>query len=133
MSTELLECGHLESKHSDFTTGYGVDAKGNRYCYACCAENDKAYMREHGEITLYLTHDSYNGEGKTIFHGAFRDGKVTNWPGSLTFPARVKRGKHNIAGYRYDTWFMFEGKEWHGVQYGENSQLCYCKVNKKRG
>jgi hypothetical protein len=36
MSTELLECGHAESPHSDFTRGYGTRADGSRHCYACC-------------------------------------------------------------------------------------------------
>ena len=114
-----LDCGH-ESKE------YGQDKDGKKYCYACCALRDKEQMRTTGKAVLYLTHDTYAGEGKTIFHGSFRSGKVTNWPGSLEIPCQVKRGSHNMAGTRYDVWFTFEGQDWYGVQYGENSQLTYC-------
>lgn len=100
-------------------SGYGVDTNGNKVCYPCCAEQDKQYMRDHGRITLYLTMD---GQGKY---------KVTNWPGSVIFSAScVKRSSHNIARYRYDTWFVFEGYYWHAVQYGDNTQIAHCKRTK---
>ena len=75
-------------------------------------------MRQHGRITLYLAkHDDKY--------------EVTNWPSSLRLKASVKVGNHNIAGSRYDTWFNFEGVVWHGVCYGENTQLCHCKRTKE--
>ena len=102
------------------TTGYGEDDKGGKVCYQCCAEQDKAYMRRHGRITLYLV--KY-GNGKY---------EVVNWPGTLRIKAGVKAGNHNIAGSRYDVWFSFECMTWHGVCYGENTQLCHCKRNGQR-
>jgi hypothetical protein len=106
----LLDCGHPVSD--------GKDANGKKHCYACCAEQDRKQMRETGRITLYLSDDSK----------AFGTYKVTNWPGSLTFPCHSPRtGRHNIAGKRIDVWFTFEGQDWHGVQYGDNTQICHCK------
>lgn len=64
---ELLECGH-EARE------YGVDADGARHCYACCADRDSAAMTETGCASLYLVKDG----------GRWR---VSNWPGSLVFPA----------------------------------------------
>lgn len=75
-SPVLLDCGHPESPHEDFTRGYGTDAKGQKHCYECCASNDRAEMIRTGTITFYL--------------GGGSDGKpytVSNWPGSLSFPA----------------------------------------------
>lgn len=112
----ILDCGHAPSPHSDFTTGYGKDAQGKTHCYACCAEMDKAQMIKDGRTTLYLAQKG----------GHF---KITNWPASLTFdPYRVRIGRHNIARVRYDAWFTGpDGKQWHGVTYGGNTQICHCK------
>ena len=114
--TETLECGHKESPHSDITRGYGTDADGKRQCYQCCADLDRAYMIEHGRIALYLT-----------------DKAITNWPASLSFPVLSRTtGRHNIAGVRYDVWFRGpDGATWHGVQYGDNTQICHCKRTKQ--
>lgn len=111
MST-LLDCGHAPSPHSDLTTGYGTDRDGKTHCYACCAETDRKAMIETGRATLYLT-------GK----------ELTNWPGSLRFPAGyVRKGRHNIARVRYDAWFTGpDGKPWHAVQYGDSTQIAHCK------
>lgn len=107
----VLDCGHEPSEHESITTGYGVDQQGKKHCYTCCADADKKQMRDTGQITLYLS-----------------SGKVTNWPGSLSIPVNNKRtGRHNWTGRRYDVWFYFEGKLWHGVQYGDMTQLCHCK------
>lgn len=115
---EILECGHPESPHSNFTRGYGIDSDGKRHCYACCAAVDRAYMQDHGRITLYLVkhkEDDYYW--------------ITNWPGSLQYKAFfVKYGRHNWAGERVDVWFRDEqGATWHGTQYGKFTQLCHCK------
>lgn len=69
-------------------------------------------MDKHGKTTLYLS-----------------NGEVTNWPGTLRFPLwSSKRGRHNIAGTRKDVWFKDgSGNMWHGVQYGEFTQICHCK------
>lgn len=53
---------------------------------------------------------------------------ITNWPGTLEFPAlQVRSGRHNIAGTRIDVWFFVGKQQWHGVQYGEWTQICHCK------
>lgn len=102
------------------TTGYGLDADGNKHCYACCAERDRKSMSETGRATLYLQH---------LANESF---KVTNWPGSLTFlPFRARIGRHNIARKRYDVWFNdSEGHTWHGVTYGDDTQICHCRRSK---
>ena len=105
------------------SVGYGRDPKTNAIvCYSCCADRDRADMIEHGNTTLYLTHSKF-AQWQT-----FADGEVGNWPGSLNMPCRVKRGRHNIARYRYDAWFTGpDGNSWHGVQYGDNTQIIHCK------
>jgi hypothetical protein len=115
LDTELLDCGHPESPREEFTRGYGRTQDGKKHCYECCAAMDRKQMREDGKIVLYLT------EGK---NGV---GELSNWPGTLKLRCGVKKGKHNIAGKRYDVWFSFENSNWHGVQYGDNTTLCRCK------
>jgi hypothetical protein len=124
--------GHVESPHSDFTRGYGTDEHGNRSCYACCAEADKKYMREHGRITLYMTLEKVAvAEWHENIGTKLRKGTITNWPGSLSIPIyQLSKGRHNLAGTRYDVWFDFEGAAWHGVRYGEDTELCHCKRTK---
>ena len=105
MSTQTikLDCGH--------TGAYGTWEDGRRLCYACCGDMDRQYMRDNGRIILYLA-----------------DGNVTNWPGTLSLPVmRQRKGRHNMAGVRYDVWFRFEGESWHGTQYGDFTQIVHCK------
>lgn len=112
----MCDCGHLESEHSEVTRGYGTDrTTGKTYCYACCADKDRQIMHDTGRITLYLC--GHPGEYR-----------VKNWPGSLVLlPYRVRIGRHNMTGKRYDVWFAFENRQWHGVQYGDNTQICHCR------
>lgn len=112
----MCDCGHMESDHSDITRGYGIDGEGKTHCVACCAEQTRQRMRDTGRITLYL-----EGEGPDRYW-------LTDWHASLViFPYRARTGRHNWAGKRYDVWFSFEECDWHGVQYGDNTQLCHCK------
>lgn len=107
------DCGHVESPHSSYTRGFGTDPNtGKTLCLECCAAEDIRIMEEDGRIVLYLTKDT-----------------VTNWPGTLKFPVQYQtKGKHNIARTRYDVWFRDAKKAlWHGVQYGEFTQLCHCR------
>ena len=68
-------------------------------------------MRKYGRITLYLC-----------------ESEITNWPGSFRMPVTYQRhGRHNIAGTRTDAWFTFEKQSWHGVLYGQNTQLIHCR------
>jgi hypothetical protein len=132
---EILDCGHVASEHSEHTTGYGVHADGSKHCYACCAEQDKKTMRDTGRTVLYLSMsgDANTAHGTTLARpicGSYYYGqhRVTNWPGSLELPVHgIKVGRHNIAGRRYDFWFAFEGTQWHGVQYGDYTQIAHCK------
>lgn len=105
-------------------TGYGrsSDRPDTLVCYACCGVRDRRDMIETGRATLYLTHDRISSPAYP-----YADGHVSNWPGTLKLRARVKRGAHNIARYRYDVWFSFDGAQWHGVQYGDNTQICHCR------
>ena len=114
----ILDCGHLPSPHSEYTTGYGQDSDGKTWCWDCCARIDRENMETTGKITLYL---SPNPDHPIPW-------KVTNWPGTLTFPVHSFRvGRHNIAYRRYDVWFTVNGHTWHGVQYGDNTQIAHCR------
>lgn len=110
-------------------TGYaclGSSEASPKVCYDCCAIRDKEFMRVEGRITLYLT-----CERKSLKTVRNQAGKVSNWPGTLSFPCSTKQGRHNIAGTRYDCWFTgLDGFLWHGVSYGENTQLVHCKRTK---
>jgi hypothetical protein len=122
----LLDCGHEPSPHSDFTTGYGRDAAGLTYCYACCADSERASMAETGRATLYLvkmadTSDSLGSPRPTGY-------EVTNWPGMLRFPVHaVTRGRHNFAGTRTDGYFRANGEQWRFTVYGDNTQIAHCR------
>jgi hypothetical protein len=112
----ILDCGHVPSPHADFTTGYGIDSDGKKHCYQCCADREQKRMQETGRATLYLTRDSDGSHA------------ITDWPGLLRIhPYHIKHGRHNIARTRTDAWFSFDGKPWHGVSYGENTQIIHCK------
>lgn len=102
-------------------TCYAVNKSGRKVCYKCCANIDKDDMKKNKKIILYLVKEK-NGKGHT----------VANWPGTLKIPVSyIQKGKHNIAGTRYDIWFEFNGYMWYGVKYGENTQLCHCKQTKQ--
>jgi len=119
----VQKCNQCEGDiipENDGGAGYAIDDAGNLVCYKCCAVEDKERMREHGRIALYLT---FNG-AKWI---------VSNWPGTLKLSVqRFKEGDHNMTGFRRDVWFDFEGYQWHGVQYGRNSEVCYCRKTKNK-
>lgn len=123
MTTEILDCGHPPSEHESYTTGYGV-MDGKRYCYDCCATQERETMIQHGKTDLYLVHRPDN-----------MTSEITDWPGRLRFPVvgKVRRGWHNMAGRRYDADFVGpDGFVWHGTQYGNDTQIIHCKRTKKR-
>ena len=118
MNEQILDCGHAPSEHSDFTTGYGYDAQGKTYCYACIAKNERAEMDASGKNVMYLVSRD--------------DGwHVTNWPASLDYKAYgIRKSWHNFAGSngRTDFWFRdHQGKEWHGYQIGQWNQIAHVK------
>lgn len=97
-------------------TGYGTNKARERICYECCADADKAYMLEHGKISLYLTSKG-----------------ITNWPGSLVFPTfpRIAKSRNNFGAERRDAWFVGPDRHvWHAVSigWGENAT---CKRTKE--
>lgn len=108
-------------------TGYArVDAPGGEVliCYPCSSKRERADLIERGKGALYLC-------GTPSF-GMAADGKglrLTDWPGCLCFPVQAhSKGRHNLAGTRIDVWFTGpDGKPWHGVSYGEMTQLCHVR------
>ena len=111
------QCNQVKRHESNLTTGYGEDKHGNKICFACCAKLDQGDMLREGRATLYLS----KAENDLW--------RVTNWPGSLEFVVSYpRRGRHNIAGQRYDVWFLGpDNRVWHGVQYGEFTQICHVR------
>lgn len=103
-------------------TGYGCVPYTREFvCYECCGKQDAMDMRLNGRAMLYLIE---NPDGSS---------HVSNWPETLKLPvSRARKGRHNIARTRVDVWFQFEGQEWHGVQYGEMTQICHCARLKAR-
>ena len=113
-------CKQNKTYTSSFTTGYGIDGDGNKVCYQCCADEDRQWMIDRGQISLYLT---------------FKDGiptKISNWPGSLTFKVGTwKKGRHNWGIPRYDVWFRGpDNKCWWGKFIGYNHEIVHCKRTK---
>lgn len=102
--------------------GYGINDKGEKICYECCAKLDMADLTnlKHGEkICFYL---SKNKSGQY---------EVTNWPGSMRIKVDCSwEGRHNIAGKRTDVRFHVGKKHFHGVQYGNWTQICHIKLCK---
>jgi hypothetical protein len=108
------DCKQDKPEQKEGGTGYAVIGSA-RICYACCAFRDRETMRSTGKAALYLV----KNDGKH---------EVTNWPGTLRLRVgSVKRGRHNIARARYDFWFAFEGRLWHGVTIGDSTQIAHCK------
>jgi len=116
----ILDCGHPPTATDGCGTGYGTLPDGTRHCYECCALFESGRMIAEGKTTLYLC-----GNRTTGF-------TLTDWAGYLKFPVRsMRKGRHNWGIPRYDVWFTGPDKRtWHGVQYGDNTQLCHCKRNK---
>lgn len=118
METKLWDCGHTGP-------GCGIDrATEKTSCYACCADQDKARMIADGKITLYLV--KCEPRPLSAFTRAF---EITNWPGSLKFPATLTRTSKRGGGFgsqRTDAYFTGpDGKKWHAVNRG-NMQLARC-------
>lgn len=133
------QCKQVKPVKTTGGTGYAYYDDDRPVCYDCCGENDRKEMIEVGKIVLYLSCEPArklrrpNGlpyTPETLHEGPGRKtaGEVTNWPGTLRFKCHTRVGRHNIAGYRYDCWFTGpDGKQWHGVTYGDNTQLCHCR------
>lgn len=117
--SDLLECGHAESPHSDITRGYGTAEDGKRHCYDCCTAMDLASMKETGKIVAYISDD-----GKTI----------TNWPGrTLAYVTRLWETRHNIGGKITHVWARAaDGTWWHGKGPGKGMYIRLHRSKSKR-
>lgn len=99
------------------STGYAVIEEQHTICYNCCAIRDSERMQTDNRIALYLT--KHDGQWT-----------VSNWPGTLRLNAfvRIHKRGHNWGIPRRDAWFLDRHKQWwHGVNYGDWNDLCYCK------
>ena len=109
-------------EHGSGGTGYGIDEQGNKHCYACCADRERARMIETGRACLYLVR---NRQGQW---------EITDWAGQLRFQhvmVRTREHGHFVPNYGYtvrqDAWFVGpRGRLWHGVVKGD-MQLIRCK------
>lgn len=108
------KCHGHKIHESDISTGYATDKDGNKVCFECCGKEDLKTLKE------------LQPKEKTLLYW---DGKeVTNWPGSLRIkPNSTRKGRHNIAGSREDVWFYIDNQCYHGIQYGNNSQILHIK------
>ena len=121
MTITNFKCSHCnqEKQHEpDFTTGYAIYKSGEKVCFNCCGVIDRADLARNNKGTLYLSRNAITGGYE-----------LTNWPGTfrIFINHTPRKGSHNLARYRYDVWFTFDGSEWHGVQYGDNTQLCHVR------
>lgn len=106
------QCGLTKITDTNGGTGYGLNAAGDKVCYACCAVNDSkalGTLKPKEKLLLY-----YNGK------------EVTNWPGSLRItPTGTRVGRHNIARTQTTVYFMHQGSQFTGRQYGNNSEILH--------
>jgi hypothetical protein len=117
----ILDCGHKPSPHGPYTTGYAYNVTDDKtLCYDCAAKIEHQYMLDNNKTVLYLVR---NTSELNPFY------EVTDWPGKLRFRVRhMKTGRYNLARKAYHVWFTGPNNtNWHGVTYGDNTQLCHCK------
>lgn len=110
------QCGEHKIHEDNFTTGYARDKDDNKVCFACCGLNDAKELE-----TMPI-------KGKTVLYLNTKEKTLSNWPGTFKIQLHaIRQGRHNIAGKRYDFWFDYKGNEFHGVQYGDNTQISHIK------
>ena len=128
---KVQELGAPNETGTTIATGYGYDEAGRVICYECCGKRDLALMIETGHAVLYLSRDPASYQGKQYQRSGWVYGHHTlsNWPGTLNIDCtQLTIGHHNWAGRRFDVWFTGpDGAPWHGVQYGDNTQICHCR------
>lgn len=116
VAIRCTDCG-ADLHEGNRGTGYGTDAGGAPcvLCYACCGEREAARMGETGRAVLYLVKDAKG------FHA------VTDWPGTLRFPATAERMRHPFAREAYCGRFTGpDGKQWSYKNIGD-SQIAHCR------
>jgi hypothetical protein len=118
MTISNIVCTNCRFKtvyHDDITTGYGKNADGQIFCFDCCGKEDAQTMIKNGQYTLYYV-----------------NGKVTNWPGTLSFNVYgVRKSRHNFGGNRFDFWFNFDNSVWHGYQIGNFNEIAHVRRTKE--
>ena len=124
------KCGTV-CKPKGIGTGYGV-MDGKTYCYDCFGIIERDLLIKEGKGILYLSWEQECEPFKKYGWCYPKNAKISNWPGTFSLPIRaIKVGMHNFTRRRYDVWFKFNDTEWHGVIYGDNTQLCH--VRRLRG
>lgn len=125
------QCGEHGKHKSGFSTGYGTNDDGQKVCFACCGVNDRRDLLAlpiGGKTWLYLSSEINENLAGLNNSEYYREFYVTNWPGTLKIKVRrPSEGRHNFAGKRYDLWFDLEGRRFHGVQYGDSTQVLHIK------
>lgn len=123
---ETFKCSHCyltKEVNKSGGTGYGIDTKTDeKICYDCIGKHDLADLTNATpgqKFTFYL---SKNSAGQW---------EVTNWPGTFRQPVTVRKGNHNIARNRYDTSFVVANKRFHGVTFGDWTQIHHVRAVKK--
>jgi len=115
---------------------YAHTPDNKRVCRECAGARIRAEMVKSGRITLYLIFRPQEvPDYQKGVHYRNRGWYVTDWAGSpsMVFPATIHKGRHNIARTRYDAWFRGpDGYIWHGLQYGENTQICHCRRTNRK-
>lgn len=113
---------------------YGTMPNGDKHCYPCCGAMDREHMIANGKIALYLSSRPVKPHNSSMVNWRNEVWFVANWPNSLRFRTlgQPRKGYHNIARVRYDVWFIGPDRHiWHGVQYGDNTQIVHCKRTKE--
>ena len=115
-------------------TGYGKNRKGEKFCYECCGKNDLAELEnlKIGERVCQYLHIENQIKG-CKYRGGYCNShwgesyEIRNWPGTLKIKAYGNIGYHNMAYVQRNVWFNIGDKKYHGVQYGNDSEICYIK------
>lgn len=111
-------------------TGYGRTAADAFVCYPCGAEQTREDLIAKGKGTLYLTLPRREDRRRYRAGDVLAPGiaSLTDWTGKLSTPALwCTVGDHNIARVRYDVRFRLAGEDWHGVTYGDDTQICHVR------
>lgn len=117
------KCGK-ECTPEGISAGYGVIPEtGEKVCFVCCGELNKQQLlnaKPGDKFCMYLTGNSTFGY------------YVSNWPGSFKVRVFPRKGGHNLAGVRYDFWFFYGNHRFHGVRYGDNTEIAYIRFLKNK-
>lgn len=118
MATTTFHCACCDkdiTHHSGHTTGY-AQCDNKKYCFDCCGDYDRRCLETENSYILYLTEDN----------GIWR---ITNWPGTLCFPARYGRSFLHFGRVKAIRVYFedHKGNSWRATQYGDDTQVARCK------